>query len=171
MKNLSTLDTKLSTLILALSLTALCASCRTKKEIAAESRADIDSVAATVASAHNLRIDSAMRHINFDFDTLEITIERYAPDTATCAAALNETVRIRAVGGRLADRRKQIRNDIAGYNRLDTVAYRHASATSRAEHTATTSVAEPPDTTRIFLALGTLVIIVSGIFIYLRRRR
>ena len=142
MKNLSTLDTKLSTLILALSLTSLCASCRAKKEIAAESRADIDSVAATVASA-----------------------------TATCAAAPNETVRIRAVGGRLTDRRKQIRNDITGYNRLDTVAYRHASATSRAEHTATTSIAEPPDTTRIFLALGTLVIIVSGIFIYLRRRR
>ena len=117
MKNLSTLDTKLSTLILALSLTSLCASCRAKKEIAAESRADIDSVAATVASAYNLRIDSAMRHINFDFDTLEITIERHAPDTAT------------------------------------------------------TSIAEPPDTTRIFLALGTLVIIVSGIFIYLRRRR
>ncbi len=171
MKSLSTLDTKLSTLVLALSLTALCASCRSKKEIAAESRADIDSVAATVASAHNLRIDSAMRHINFDFDTLEITIERHAPDTSLYATPLNETVRIRAVGGRLADRRKQIRNDIAGYNRLDTVAYRHASATSRAEHTATTSVAEPPDTTRIFLALGTIVIIVLGIFIYLRRRR
>lgn len=171
MKNLSTLDTKLSTLILALSLTVLCASCRAKKEIAAESRADIDSVATTVASAHTLKIDSAMRHINFDFDTLEITIERHAPDTNPYAATLNETVRIRAVGGRLADRRKQIRNDIAGYNRLDTVAYRHASATSRAEYTATTSVAEPPDTTRIFLALGIIVIIVSGIFIYLRRRR
>lgn len=158
-------------LYIILLLTALCASCRAKKEIAAESRADIDSVATTVASAHNLRIDSAMRHINFDFDTLEITIERHAPDTATCTAASNETVRIRAVGGRLADRRRQTRNAIAGYNRLDTVAYRHASATSRAEHTATTSVAELPDTTQIFLALGTLVIIVSGIFIYLRRRR
>lgn len=171
MKKLPTLDTKLSTLILALSLTALCASCRAKKDIAAESRNDTDSVAATVASLRTLKTDTAMRHISFDFDTLEITIQRHTTDTTIYATPLNETVRIRAVGGRLADRRKQILNAIAGYNRLDTVAYRHASAASTAEHTATTSVAEPPDTTRIILTLGTLVIIVSGIFIYLRRRR
>ena len=158
-------------LYIILLLTALCASCRAKKEIAAESRADTDSVAASLASAYNLRIDSAMRHINFDFDTLEITIERHAPDTATCAAAPNETVRIRAVGGKIADCRRQTRNAIAGYNRLDTVAYRHASATSRAEHTATTSVAEPPDTTRIILTLAALILIVSGIALYLRRRK
>jgi len=51
------------------------------------------------------------------------------------------------------------------------VAYRHASATSRAEHTATTSVAEPPDTTRIILTLAALILIVSGIALYLRRRK
>ena len=158
-------------LYIILLLTALCASCRAKKEIAAENRADTDSVAASLASGCFLRIDTAMRRINFDFDTLDITIERHAADAALSAASPEETVRIRAVGGKIADRRRQTRNAIAGYNRLDTVAYRHASATSRAEHTATTSVAEPPDTTRIFLALGTLVIIVSGIFIYLRRRR
>lgn len=151
-------------------LTALCASCRAKKEIAAESRADTDSVAASLASGYFLRIDTAMRRINFDFDTLDITIERHA-DASLSAASPEETVRIRAVGGKIADRRRQTRNAIAGYNRLDTVAYRHASATSRAEHIATTSVAEPPDTTRIILTLAALIMIVSGIALYLRRRR
>ena len=152
-------------LYIILLLTALCASCRAKKEIAAESRADTDSVAAS------LSIDTAMRRINFDFDTLDITIERHAADAALSAASPEETVRIRAVGGKIADRRRQTRNAIVGYNRLDTVAYRHASATSRTEHTATTSVAEPPDTTRIILTLAALILIVSGIALYLRRKR
>ena len=158
-------------LYIILLLTALCASCRAKKEIAAENRADTDSLAASLASGYFLRIDTAMRRINFDFDTLDITIERHAADAALSAASPEETVRIRAVGGKIADRRRQTRNAIAGYNRLDTVAYRHASATSRAEHTATTSVAEPPDTTRIILTLATLILIVSGIALYLRRRK
>lgn len=158
-------------LYIILLLTALCASCRAKKEIAAESRADTDSVAASLASGYFLRIDTAMRRISFDFDTLDITIERHAADAALSAASPEETVRIRAVGGKIADRRRQTRNAIAGYNRLDTVAYRHASATSRAEHTATTSVAEPPDTTRIILTLAALILIVSGIDLYLRRRK
>ncbi len=61
-------------LYIILLLTALCASCRAKKEIAAESRADTDSVAASLTSGYFLRIDTAMRRINFDFDTLDITI-------------------------------------------------------------------------------------------------
>lgn len=158
-------------LYIILLLTALCASCRAKKEIAAENRADTDSVAASLASGYFLRIDTAMRRINFDFDTLDITIERHASDAALSSASPEETVRIRAVGGKIADRRRQTRNAIAGYNRLDTVAYRHASATSRAEHTATTSVAEPPDTTRIILTIAALILIVSGIALYLRRKR
>ena len=69
-------------LYIILLLTALCASCRAKKEIAAESRADTDSVAASLASGYFLRIDTAMRRINFDFDTLDITVERHAADAA-----------------------------------------------------------------------------------------
>lgn len=156
-------------LYIILLLTALCASCRAKKEIAAESRADTDSVAASLASGYFLRIDTAMRRINFDFDTLDITIERHAADAALSAASPEETVRIRAVGGKIADRRRQTRNAIAGYNRLDTVAFRHASDNSHTEHTATTSVAEPPNTTLIFTALGCVLILVIGIFAYLRR--
>lgn len=151
-------------LYIILLLTALCASCRAKKEIAAESRADTDSVAASLASGYFLRIDTAMRRINFAFDTLDIAIERHV------AADTMERVRIRAVKGSVIDNRKRIVNDIEGYNRLDTVAYKRATATSRAEHTDTTTAAEPPNTTRIFTAFGCVIILVIAVFVYLRRR-
>lgn len=146
--------------------------CKSKKDIVATDTAATDSTASIRASGYTHRIDTAMRRLSFTFDTLDITIHRHVPDvpdTPGTSAIPTETVRIRAVGGHIADRRKQIRDDIAGYNRLDTVAYRHASATSRTEHTATTSVAEPPDTTRIILTLGCVIILVIGVFAYLRR--
>lgn len=150
--------------------TALLTSCRAKKEIAVSDKVDIDSTASIRTSGYTHRIDTAMRRLSFTFDTLDITIHRHAPDTLGSSAIPTETIRIRAVGGHIADRRKQIVNDIEGYSRLDTVAYKRATATSRAEHTATTSVADPPDTTLIFTALGTVIILVIGVFAYLRRR-
>lgn len=170
MKTLSTLNSRLSTFAAyILIFTALCG-CKSKKEIVATNTADTDSTASIRTSGYIHRIDTAMRCLSFTFDTLDITIHRHAPDTLGSTAIPSETVRIRAIGGHIADRRKQIRDDIAGYNRLDTVAYRHATATSRAEHTATTSVAEPPNTTLIFSALGTVIILVISVFAYLRRR-
>lgn len=149
--------------------TSLCA-CKSKKDIVASGSVDIDSTASIRTYGYTHRIDTAMRRLSFSFDTLDITIHRHAPDTLGSSAIPTETVRIRAIGGHIDDRRKQIRDDIAGYNRLDTVAYRHASATSRAEHTATTTAAEPPNTTLIFTALGCVIILVIGVFVYLRRR-
>lgn len=144
--------------------------CKSKKDIIASNSADTDSTASIRTSGYIHRIDTAMRRLTFSFDTLDITIHRHAPDTLGSTAIPTETVRIRAVGGHIADRRKQIRDDIAGYNRLDTVAYRRATATSRAEHTATISVADTPNTTLILTALGTVIILVIGVFAYFRRR-
>ena len=154
----------------ALIFTALFSSCRAKKEIAVSEKADIDNTASIRTYGYTHRIDTAMRRLSFSFDTLDITIHRHAPDTLGSSAIPTETVRIRAIGGHIADQRKQIRDDIAGYNRLDTVAYRRATTTSHAEHTSTTSAAEPPNTTLIFTALGTVIILVIGVFVYLRRR-
>nr|DAN52460.1 MAG TPA: hypothetical protein [Caudoviricetes sp.] len=171
MKAISTLNSRFSTFAAyILIFTALCG-CKSKKDIVATNTADTDSTASIRTSGYTHRIDTAMRRLSFTFDTLDITIHRYVPDTLGSTATPTETVRIRAVGGHVADRRKQIRDDIAGYNRLDTVAYHRATATSRAEHTATTSVAEPPNTTLIFTALGTVIILVIGVFAYLRRRK
>lgn len=176
-------------LYIILIFTALFTSCRAKKEIAVSDKADIDSTASIRTSGYILKIDTALRRINFAFDTLDIAIERQvAADTteipcqrgqsrsslrampSAAGIALCERVRIRAVKGSVIDNRKQIVNDIEGYNRLDTVAYKRATATSRAEHTATTSLAEPPNTSLIFTALGTVIILVIGVFVYLRRR-
>lgn len=139
--------------------------CKSKKDIVASGSVDIDSLCMGKSSGYILKIDTAIRRLNFTFDTLDIAIERQV------AADTTHRVRIRAVKGSVIDNRKQVANDIEGYNRLDTVAYKRASATSRAEHTATTSIAEPPNTTLIFSAIGCVIIIVVGVFVYLRHRR
>lgn len=152
----------------ALIFTAPClllGGCKSKKDIVVSGSADIDSLRTTQTSGHIHKIDTAIRRINFAFDTLDITIERQvAADTA-------QRVRIRAVKGNVIDKRKQFANDIRGYNRLDSVAYKRSSATSRAEHTATTSIAEPPNTTLIFTAIGGVIILVLGVFAYFRLKR
>lgn len=164
MKALSTLNSRLSTFTAYILLfTALCG-CKSKKDIVATNTADIDSTASIRTSGYILKIDTALRRINFAFDTLDIAIEQQV------AADTTHRVRIRAVKGSVIDNRKQIVNDIEGYNRLDTVAYHRATGTSRAEHTATISAAEPPNTTLIFTALGSVIILVFGVFAYLRRR-
>ena len=144
--------------------TALCG-CKSKKDIVASGTADIDSLRTTQTSGHILKIDTAIRRIDFAFDTLDITIERQV------AADTVQRVRIRAVKGNVIDNRKQFANDIRGYNRLDSVAYKRSSATSRAEHTATTSIAEPPNTTLIFTAIGGVILLVLGVFAYIRLKR
>lgn len=165
MKTHSTLCTNLSAFVCALIFTALFSSCRAKKEIAVSEETRVDSMAATQSSGYAFRIDSAIRRINLAFDTLDIAIERQvAADTAT-------SVRIRAVKGSAIAERRQAANDIRGYNRLDSVAYKCASKTSTAEHSATASIAEPPDTMLVLVVIGGLAVIVSAVLVYLKRRR
>lgn len=165
MKTLSTLRAYLSALACALIFTALFSSCRAKKEIAVSEETRIDSIAATQSSGYAFRIDSAIARINLAFDTLDIDIERQvAADTAT-------RMRIRAVKGSVIADRRQAANDIRGYNRLDSVAYKRVSATSTAVHSATASIAEPPDTTLVFAVIGGLAVIVSAVLVNLKRRR
>lgn len=166
MKTLSTLRSRLSAFAAcALIFTALFPSCRAKKEIAVSEETRVDSMAATQSSGYAFRIDSAIGRINLVFDTLDISIERQvAADTAT-------RMRIRAVKGTVIADRRQAANDIRGYNRLDSVAYKRASETSTAEHSATASIAEPPDTTLVLAVIGGLAVIVSAVLVYLKRRK
>ncbi len=150
-------------LALALLATALCG-CRSHKEIAVQTSADIDSCATTSAELYIFKADSALRELRLDFDTLDITVERHVADAP-------ETFRLRAIKGRVIDNRRAVNNAVAGYNRLDTVAFKQSSASSRAEHSATTSIAEPPNTTWILIAYGCVILIVIGVFVYLRRRQ
>ena len=154
---------KFRTLTLALLATALCSSCRSHKEIAVPTSADIDSCATTSTELYYIKADSALRQLRLDFDTLDITVERHVADVP-------ETFRLRAIKGRVIDNRQAVNNAVAGYNRLDTVAFKQRSATSRAEHSATTSIAEPPNTTWILAVYGCVILIVIGVFVYLRHR-
>lgn len=166
MKTLSTLRSRLSMFAAcALIFTALFPSCRAKKEIAVSERTGIDSIAATQSSGYIFRIDSAIGRISLAFDTLDIAIERQV------AADTTARIRIRAVKGFVIAGRRQTTNDIRGYNRLDSVAYKRVSATSTAEHSATASIAELPDTTLVFAVIGGLAVIVSAMLVYLKRRR
>lgn len=165
MKTLSTICANLSAFAYALIFTALSSSCRAKKEIAVSEKYGIDSIAATQSFGYAFRIDSAISRIDFAFDTLDIAIERQV------AADTTHRVRIRAVKGSFVADRRQVANDIRGYNRLDSVAYKRASETSTAEHSATTSIAEPPDTTLVFAVIGGLAVIASAVLVYLKRRR
>lgn len=102
MKALSTLNSRLSTFTAYILLfTALCG-CKSKKDIVATNTADIDSTASIRTSGYILKIDTALRRINFAFDTLDIAIERQV------AADTTERVRIRAVKGSVIDNRKRI---------------------------------------------------------------
>lgn len=165
MKTLSTLCANLSAFAYVLIFTALFSSCRAKKEIAVSEETRIDSIAATQFYGYAFRIDSAIGRINLVFDTLDIAIERQV------AADTTARMRIRAVKGSVIADRRQTANDIREYNRLDSVAYKRASATSTAEHSATASIAEPPDTTLVFAVIGGLAVIVSAVLVYLKRRR
>lgn len=165
MKTLSPLLSNLPVLACALIFTALFPSCRAKKEIAASEKTGIDSIAATQSFGYAFRIDSAISRIDFAFDTLDIAVERQV------AADTTHRVRIRAVKGSFVADRRQVANDIRGYNRLDSVAYKRAYATSTAEHSATASIAELPDTTLVFAVIGGLAVVVSAVLVYLKRRR
>ena len=98
MKALSTLNSRLSTFTAYILLfTALCG-CKSKKDIVATNTADIDSTASIRTSGYILKIDTALRRINFAFDTLDIAIEQQV------AADTTHRVRIRAVKGSVIEK-------------------------------------------------------------------
>lgn len=107
-------------------------------------------------------IDSAMRHINFSFDTLTINIERPVE-----YAEAPEIIRLTAVKGRVIDQQRVHRDSVEAFNRLDTVAYHQSAAETSTEHTATTRLYNPPNGT----AVAIIAIVVIGCLIYVFYRK
>ena len=129
---------------------ALITSCRSHKELQQDKSLAVDSVARSEHHRTIAVIDSAIRNIDFSFDTLKFNIERpYSiGDTVACQS---EIIRIKAVKGRVIDRRRVLRNSVEAFNRLDTVAYRQSAAETSTEHTATTRLYNPPDGTAVLI--------------------
>ena len=146
---------------------ALITSCRTHKELQQDKSVAVDSVARSEHHRTIAVIDSAIRNIDFSFDTLKINIER-PYSVGDSVASQPEVIRIKAVRGRVIDRRRAVRDSVEAFNRLDTVAYHQSAAETSTEHTATTRLYNPPDGTAVLI----IALIIAGVlfFVFYRKR-
>lgn len=149
-------------LILLLAL-ALITSCRSHKELQQDKSLAVDSVARSEHHRTIATIDSLMRSTTFDFDTLEVQVER-----PTAYAEKPEVIRLKATKGRVIDQRRVQRNQVEAYNQLDTVAYKKSAAEASTEHTATTRLYNPPNGTAV--AIITILVIGCLIYVFYRKR-
>lgn len=148
------------TLIFLLAL--LLVGCKSHKEVVSDKSLAVDSVARSEHHRTIAVIDSAIRHSDFSFDTMKIVIER-----PSSVGEAPEVIRLKAVKGRVIDRRRVHRDSVEAYNSLDTVAYHQSAVEASTEHTATTRLYNPPDGTLI----SVFAIIIAGILIYLFCRK
>ena len=146
---------------------ALITSCRSHKDLQQDKSLAADSIARSEHHRTIAVIDSAIRNIDFSFDTLKINIERpYSiSDTVACQP---EIIRIKAVKGRVIDRRRVHKDSVEAFNRLDTVAYHQSAAETSKEHTATTRLYNPPDGTAAVII--TILVIGCLIYVFYRKR-
>lgn len=141
---------------------ALITSCRSHKELQQDKSIAVDSVARSEHHRTIAVIDSMMRSTSFDFDTLEVRVER-----PTAYAEKPEVIRLKATKGRVRDQRRVQKNQVEAFNRLDTVAYHQSAAESSTEHTATTRLYNPPDGTAVLI----FALVIAGILFYVFYRK
>ena len=79
-----------------------------------------------------------------------------------------EIIRLKAIKGRVIDRRREHRDSVEAYNTLDTVRYRQAAVEASTEHTATTRLYNPPDGT--IISVAALLAAAVLIWLFLRKR-
>lgn len=142
---------------------AILTGCKSQKQVVSDKSLDIDSVARSEHHRTIAVIDSAIRNIDFSFDTLKINIERPVQ-----YAEAPEVIRLTATKGRVIDRRSVHRDSVEAFNRLDTVAYHQSAAESSTEHTATTRLYNPPDGTAAVII--TILVIGCLIYVFYRKR-
>lgn len=142
---------------------AIFTGCKSQKQVVSDKALDIDSVARSEHHRTIAVIDSAIRNIDFSFDTLKINIERPVQ-----YAEAPEVIRLTATKGRIIDRRSVHRDSVEAFNRLDTVAYHQSAAETSTEHTATTRLYNPPDGTAAVII--TILVIGCLIYVFYRKR-
>lgn len=149
--------------LIILFLTCALVGCKSQKNVVASQSVKTDSLAHSEHHRTIAVIDSAMRHIDFSFDTLKINIERPVE-----YAEAPEIIRVTATKGRVIDKRRVHRDSVEAYNQLDTVAYHQSAAEASTEHTATTRLYNPPDGTAV--AIITILVIGCLIYVFYRKR-
>lgn len=152
--------------LIILFLTCALVGCKSQKNVVASQSVNTDSLAHSEHHRSIAVIDSVVRNIDFSFDTLKINIERpYSiGDPVACKP---EIIRIKAVRGRVIDRRSAHRDSVEAFNRLDTVAYHQSAAESSTEHSATTRLYNPPDGTAVLI----IALVIAGILFYVVYRK
>lgn len=150
-------------------LIVLCvSSCGTQKQVQKDVSAATDSV---VTAEHHRTIavsDSIIKNLHFEFDTLTITVEHPVLVEGQ-AIRPTEIVRLKAVGGKLNDTRRQHKVAVEAKSRLDSTAYKANSADKSAEHTATTVAYEPPNTTSFLLFVALILGLLAYYFLHRRK--
>ena len=152
-----------SILLFVLAATTFLGGCRSHKEAVNNKSLNSDSIARSEHHRTIAVIDSAIRNIDFSFDTLKINIERPVE-----YAESPEIIRLPAARGRGIDRRRVHRDSVEAFNRLDTVAYHQSAAEASTEHTATTRLYNPPNGTPV--AIITILVIGCLIYVFYRKR-
>ena len=152
-----------SILLFVLAATTFLGGCRSHKEAVNNKSLNSDSIARSEHHRTIAVIDSVIRSTSFDFDTLEVNIER-----PTAYAEKPEIIRLKATKGRVIDRLRVQRNQVEAYNSLDTVAYHQSATEASTEHSATTRLYNPPDGTTV--ALFAILGIACLIYIFFRKR-
>ncbi|MCC8037921.1 MAG: hypothetical protein LIP02_07295 [Bacteroidales bacterium] len=155
------------TQIIIVTLALILFGCKSHKEVVSDKYLTSDSVARSEHHRTIAVIDSAIRNIDFSFDTLKINIERpYSiGDSVACQP---EIIRIKAIRGRVIDQRRVHRDSVEAFNRLDTVAYHQSAAETSTEHTATTRLYNPPDGSTMFII--TILVIGCLLSVFYRKR-
>lgn len=151
----------LSPLILFGVCCLLFASCKSQKHVVASQSVTTDSLAHSESHRTILQTDCIAARFDFDFDTLNVTIERQVADVP-------EIVTIKAVGGKIIRSKEQNKLAADHHQRLDSIAYKLASADNSMEHTATTAVYNPPSATIIVL-VSLLILCGAAYFIFRRK--
>ena len=137
--------------------------CKTNKNIVTDKSLATDSLAHSEHHRTTAVIDSAVRHFDFSFDTLKLEIERPGQ-----YAEAPEIIRLKAIKGRVIDRRREHRDSVEAYNSLDTVRYRQAAVEASTEHTPTPRLYNPPDGT--IIPPAALLAAADIIWLFLRKR-
>lgn len=137
--------------------------CKSQKNVVSDKSLAVDSLAHSEHHRTMAVIDSIARSTSFDFDTLEVTVER-----PTAIADAPEVIRMKAVKGRVIDRRQMFRDSVEAYNSLDTVAYKQSAIEASTEHSATTRLYNPPNGTAAVII--TIIVIGCLVYVFYRKR-
>lgn len=148
--------------LILLVLLATVAGCRSQKELRQNNSSLVDSVARVEHHRTIATIDSVIRQTSFDFDTLEVSIER-----PIAYAEKPEVIRLKAIKGRVIEQRSAYRDSVEVFNRLDTVVYKTAAVKTSTEHSATTRLYNPPSGTAVLI----IAIVIAGVVVYLFFRK